>query len=126
MLPKFKAALFDMDGTLLCTMRYWRFTTLELLLQLDIIPTPEQLGLMYSTSSRKFCMEILKELRNFSTGEYMFPSRGRGTHISREGLERVLPSIGIDPKKMSIHGFRSIFRSLGMKNDFPEHSLRSS
>lgn len=69
------------------------------------------------------CMEILKELRNFSTGEYMFPSRGRGTHISREGLERVLPSIGIDPKKMSIHGFRSIFRSLGMENDFPEHLI---
>ena len=68
-------------------------------------------------------MEILKELRNFSTGEYMFPSRGRGTHISREGLERVLPSIGIDPKKMSIHGFRSIFRSLGMENDFPEHLI---
>lgn len=61
MIPKFKAALFDMDGTLLCTMRYWRFTTLELLLTLDIIPTPEQLGLMYSTSSRKLCMEILKE-----------------------------------------------------------------
>ena len=61
MIPKFKAALFDMDGTLLCTMRYWRFTTLELLLTLDIIPTPEQLSLMYSTSSRKFCMEILKE-----------------------------------------------------------------
>jgi len=61
MIPKFKAALFDMDGTLLCTMRYWRFTTLELLLTLDIIPTPEQLAKMYSTSSRKFCIEILKE-----------------------------------------------------------------
>ena len=70
------------------------------------------------------CIEILNELRKFSAGEYMFPSRGLGTHISREGLERVLPSIGIDPKKMSIHEFRSIFRPLGMENDFPEHLIK--
>ena len=61
MIPRFKAALFDMDGTLLCTMRYWRFTTLEVLLAHDIIPTPEQLAQMYSTSSRKLCMQILAE-----------------------------------------------------------------
>ena len=61
MIPKFKAALFDMDGTLLCTMRYWRFTTLEVLLAHDVIPTPEQLSQMYSTSSRKLCMQILAE-----------------------------------------------------------------
>ena len=61
MIPRFKAALFDMDGTLLCTMRYWRFTTLEVLLAHDVIPTPEQLSQMYSTSSRKLCMQILAE-----------------------------------------------------------------
>lgn len=61
MIPKFRAALFDMDGTLLCTMRYWRFTTLELLLARDIIPTQEQLGRMYTTSSRKLSVEILAE-----------------------------------------------------------------
>ena len=61
MIPKFRAALFDMDGTLLCTMRYWRFTTLEVLLAHDVIPTPEQLSQMYSTSSRKLCMQILAE-----------------------------------------------------------------
>ena len=32
MIPEFKAALFDMDGTLLATMRYWRLTTIEVLL----------------------------------------------------------------------------------------------
>ena len=61
MIPKFRAALFDMDGTLLCTMRYWRFTTLEVLLAHDIIPTAEQLAQMYSTSSRRLCMQILAE-----------------------------------------------------------------
>ena len=61
MIPKFRAAMFDMDGTLLCTMRYWRFTSLEFLLARDIIPTQEQLGRMYTTSSRKLCAEILSE-----------------------------------------------------------------
>ena len=60
MLPKFRAALFDMDGTLLCTMRYWRFSTLEFLLAHDIIPTGEQLARMYTTSSKRLCGEILE------------------------------------------------------------------
>ena len=60
MIPKFKAALFDMDGTLLCTMRYWRYTTLELLLAHDVLPEPEELGQMFSTSSRRLCMQILE------------------------------------------------------------------
>ena len=60
MIPRFKAALFDMDGTLLCTMRYWRYTTLELLLAHDILPTPEELGQMFSTSSRRLCAQILE------------------------------------------------------------------
>ena len=59
MLPKFKAALFDMDGTLLSTMRYWRLTTLELMLSLDVIPTPEQMTRIFSTSGRKISAEIL-------------------------------------------------------------------
>lgn len=59
MLPRFKAALFDMDGTLLRTMRYWRLTTLELLLSMDIIPTPEQMGRIFSTSGRRISAEIL-------------------------------------------------------------------
>lgn len=61
MTPEFRAAMFDMDGTLLCTMRYWRFTTLEFLLAHDIIPTGEQLARMYTTSSRRLCQEILAE-----------------------------------------------------------------
>ena len=60
MLPKFKAALFDLDGTLLCSMRYWRFSTLELLLAHDVIPTGEDLSRMYLTSSKRLCAEILE------------------------------------------------------------------
>ena len=36
----FDAAIFDMDGTLLDTMRYWRFTTLEFLLAHQLPVTP--------------------------------------------------------------------------------------
>ena len=60
MLPKFKAALFDLDGTLLCSMRYWRFSTLELLLAHDVSPTGEDLSRMYLTSSKRLCAEILE------------------------------------------------------------------
>lgn len=61
MIPKFKAAMFDMDGTLLYTMRYWRLTTIELLLGRGIIPTPEQMSMVFNTSSKALCKEILHE-----------------------------------------------------------------
>ena len=61
MIPKFKAAMFDMDGTLLRTMRYWRLTTIEMLLGRNIIPTPEQMARVFSSSSRALCGEILAE-----------------------------------------------------------------
>ena len=61
MIPKFKAAMFDMDGTLLYSMRYWRLTTIELLLGRDIFPTPEQMARIFTTSSKALCKEILLE-----------------------------------------------------------------
>lgn len=61
MIPKFKAAMFDMDGTILRTMRYWRLTTIELLLGRNIIPTPAQMARVFSSSSRALCGEILAE-----------------------------------------------------------------
>lgn len=61
MIPKFKAAMFDMDGTLLYTMRYWKLTTIEVLLGRDIIPTPEQMARVFTSSSRALCREILNE-----------------------------------------------------------------
>lgn len=90
MIPDFKAAMFDMDGTLLCTMRYWRFATLEFLLARDIIPTAEQLGRMYMTSSKKLCaevlaehgiqmeqMEIVRELECYMHRHYLYDAHGK-------------------------------------------------
>lgn len=52
------AAIFDMDGTLLDTMLYWRYTTLEYLLAHRIPFEPEDVVSMPATSSRRLVMEI--------------------------------------------------------------------
>lgn len=54
----FEAAIFDMDGTLLDTMRYWRFTTLEFLLAHGLPVKNEDLVRMLDTSSRKLLYDI--------------------------------------------------------------------
>lgn len=60
-LPEFKAAMFDMDGTLTRTMRYWRLTSLEFLFSMGIFPTDEQMSCLLTSSSRKYCQDILAE-----------------------------------------------------------------
>lgn len=52
------AAIFDMDGTLLDTMRYWRYTTLEFLLAHQLPVRNEDLLRMHDTSSRRLLFEI--------------------------------------------------------------------
>ncbi|MGN0803677.1 MAG: HAD family hydrolase [Candidatus Faecivicinus sp.] len=54
----FDAAIFDLDGTLLDSMRYWRFTTLEFLLAHGMPVRNEDLVRMLDTSSRKLLFEI--------------------------------------------------------------------
>lgn len=54
----FEAAIFDMDGTLLDTMRYWRYTTLEFLLAHQMPVRDEDLIRMHDTSSRKLLYDI--------------------------------------------------------------------
>ena len=58
----FDAAIFDMDGTLLNTMPYWRFTTLEYLLAHGIPISQDVLSRVFVTSSRKLVMEYCHSL----------------------------------------------------------------
>lgn len=84
----FDAAIFDMDGTLLDTMPYWRTTTLEYLLAHGL-PVPEDVLLrMFSTSSRKLLMEyaekrglqidrreMISELEGYMNRHYLYDAR---------------------------------------------------
>ena len=61
MIPEFDAAMFDLDGTLLSTMRYWRLTTLEYLLGRGVIPDQEDMGRIFYTSGRKLLAELIEK-----------------------------------------------------------------
>ena len=65
----FDAAIFDMDGTLLDTMRYWRYTSLEYLLAHQLPVRPEDLARMEWTSSRALVKEIA-EREDFDMGSW--------------------------------------------------------
>lgn len=65
----FDAAIFDMDGTLLDTMRYWRYTSLEYLLVHQLPVRPEDLARMEWTSSRALVKEIA-EREGFDMGSW--------------------------------------------------------
>lgn len=65
----FDAAIFDMDGTLLDTMRYWRYTSLEYLLAHQLPMRPEDLARMEWTSSRALVKEIA-EREGFDMGSW--------------------------------------------------------
>lgn len=61
MIPEFDAAMFDLDGTILSTMRYWRLTTLEFLLAHGVIPDEGDLGRLFYTSGRRLLAELIEK-----------------------------------------------------------------
>lgn len=83
------AAIFDMDGTLLDTMRYWRYTTLEYLLARGLPVSDEDLLRMHDTSSRRFLLdyaaregldfgperEMIAELEGYMNRHYLYDAK---------------------------------------------------
>ena len=85
----FDAAIFDMDGTLLDTMPYWRFTSLEYLLAHQLPVFPDMLAVMFTTSSRKLIqdnaerlgipdlnfMDMVHEMEGFMNRHYLYDAQ---------------------------------------------------
>ena len=82
----FDAAIFDMDGTMLDTMRYWRFTGLEYALHHGWPILPDVISRMYGVSARKIVyeyaeragakiedhMEMVHELEGYMHRHYLY------------------------------------------------------
>ena len=122
----FDAAIFDMDGTLLNTMPYWRFTGLEYVLAHEWPILPEMISQMYSRSARRMLLDyatrvgeevdydaMVHELEGYMNRHYLYDA-----HLKDEALPafmELLKSKGIrmcvatgSPREYAKNGLRRL------------------
>ena len=104
----FDAAIFDMDGTLLDSMRYWRYTSLEYMLAHQWPVEPEDLLKMHDTSSRRLLSDIAAR-EGFDTGSREEMIAELESYMNRHYLDDVSLKDAHIPaflEKLQAHGMR--------------------
>ena len=85
--------------------------------------TKTKTGTEHRVSLTERPLQIIRDLRSTTTGDFVFPSRKSGKGLSDMALLSVLRRLGI---KETVHGFRSSFRDWAAEQAIGPHDRKQS